>query len=238
MIRRSAEINELAAALALAQGEIEAAPKDSVNPHFKSRYADFAACWGAARGPLSKHGLAVFQDPQTNFEAVTLTVVTTLMHKSGQWAENDAACRLISLKAQDIGAATTFMKRYGFCAAVGIVADEDDDGNKASGRGDDKGRLQEKKDQRHGDAEAARAAREAVTQRAPTPVAGIFEGTPEQEKIVARILEKKGVPTEFWDEIRKRLLGKRSTEIENVIEAVRMASVDAQGFQSEVDKVF
>lgn len=227
-MKTSVEIGELAAALALAQGEIAAAPKDSINSHFKNRYADLAACWGAARLPLSKHGLSVTQDPQTNVETVVVTVVTRIIHKSGQWLENELCCRAVSARAQDVGAATTYLKRYGFCAMVGVVADEDDDGNKASGR-EDKGKLQEKREERQ---QAAGEQRDAKRK------AGVFEGSAEQEKIIAAILEKRGVPREFWDEIRKSLMGKKSTDLDAVIEAVRQGSIDAQGFQADLDRTF
>ena len=37
---RSEQINELAAALAKAQGQMQSAKKDAENPFFKSKYAD------------------------------------------------------------------------------------------------------------------------------------------------------------------------------------------------------
>ena len=45
----SLEIGELAAALAIAQGEITGALKDSANPFFKSKYADLASHWRTSR---------------------------------------------------------------------------------------------------------------------------------------------------------------------------------------------
>ena len=54
-------INELAAALSKAQGEMQAAIKDKVNPFFKSSYADLGSVWDAARPVLSKYGLCVMQ---------------------------------------------------------------------------------------------------------------------------------------------------------------------------------
>jgi hypothetical protein len=46
-MRTSEQINEIAAALAKAQGQIEGAVKGSVNPHFRSKYADLGAVWDA-----------------------------------------------------------------------------------------------------------------------------------------------------------------------------------------------
>ena len=76
----STAINELAAALAKAQGEMKPALKDATNPHFKSKYADLAANVEAARGPLSKHGIAVAQEPTTTERGIS--VVTMLLPSS------------------------------------------------------------------------------------------------------------------------------------------------------------
>jgi hypothetical protein len=130
-MRTSDSIEELATALAKAQGKIEAAPKDSANPFFKSHYADLASVWGACRIPLSENGLAIVQsaDSQEGFVDIT----TRLIHSSGQWIEG--TLRLIPTKSdpQGFGSAITYGRRYGLSAIVGIVADEDDDGNAASG---------------------------------------------------------------------------------------------------------
>lgn len=105
-MQSSEQINDLAGALAKAQGEITGALKDSANPFFKSKYADLASCWDTCRGPLSANGLAVVQTTErgspikvewettdqktgdiTTFSADTVetVIVTTLMHSSGQW---------------------------------------------------------------------------------------------------------------------------------------------------------
>ena len=52
-MEKSDQINELATALAKAQGELESASKNALNPHFKNKYADLASVWDAARAPLS-----------------------------------------------------------------------------------------------------------------------------------------------------------------------------------------
>ena len=55
-MQQSESLNELATALAKAQGEITGALKESANPFFKSRYADLASCWDACRLALSNNG--------------------------------------------------------------------------------------------------------------------------------------------------------------------------------------
>lgn len=128
-MKTSEQINEIAAALAKAQGEMKPAVKDATNPHFKSKYADLAANVEAARGPLSKHGLSYIQEPVTTERGIAVT--TRLLHSSGQWIEFDAlTVPLSKVDAHGVGSATTYARRYALGAALGLVA-EDDDGNAA-----------------------------------------------------------------------------------------------------------
>ncbi len=125
----SENLNELAAALAKAQGEITGALKDSANPFFKSKYADLASCWDACRAALSKNGLAVIQAPMT--EATETFLVTTLLHSSGQYMQSKLAVSPKDDTPQAMGSALTYARRYALTAMVG-VAQVDDDGNAAS----------------------------------------------------------------------------------------------------------
>lgn len=133
-MKTSMETNEISAALAKAQGEMEVAPKDSVNPHFKSSYANLAACVRAARPALAKHGLCVIQSIEINETAKMIGVLTRVSHASGQFFEADTWCQPRSLAPQDIGSCATYLKRYGFSAMVGLITEEDDDGEAAQGR--------------------------------------------------------------------------------------------------------
>ncbi len=107
-----------------------AAKKDATNPHFKSRYADFAAVVDASRPVLSKHGLAIVQS--TPADGPTVTVVTRLMHISGEWIESSVTMRSKDDSPQGIGSAITYGRRYGWSTLIGLAADDDDDGNKSS----------------------------------------------------------------------------------------------------------
>ena len=129
---RSLEIDKLAAALAKAQGEIEAAKKDSANPFYKSKYADLASVWDAIRVPLSKNGLSIIQDPYSKIGVVGC--YTTLLHSSGQYTRSNLEVPVGKQDAQGYGSAITYVRRYQLQAIAG-VAPEDDDGNAASGQG-------------------------------------------------------------------------------------------------------
>lgn len=126
---RSDSISELAVALAAAQAKITPAAKDSENPHFKAHYADLASVWEACRGPLAENGLSVVQTFEQDTPGL-ITVLTTLLHKSGEWIAS-ALSLPVTQTAHGIGSAITYGRRYSLAALVGVVADEDDDGNAA-----------------------------------------------------------------------------------------------------------
>lgn len=130
---QSEQINELATALAKAQGAMKSAAKSKENPFFKAHYADLPAVWEACRDALSKNGLAVIQTLQ--FEGVETWLETTLAHSSGQWMRSRYPVRPAKPDPQGVGSATTYARRYALMAMVGVVADdEDDDGEAAVGR--------------------------------------------------------------------------------------------------------
>jgi hypothetical protein len=127
---QSESVKELNTALAKAQGELFAAKKDSINPHFKSKYADLASVWEACREALSSNGLSVTQMP-AEFQNNIMTLVTRLSHSSGEWLEQTMTCPVGKPDPQGIGSCLTYMRRYALAAVVGVYQD-DDDANSAS----------------------------------------------------------------------------------------------------------
>lgn len=133
-MHHSEQINELATALAKAQKLIKAAAKDAENPFFRSSYADLPAVTEACRDALADNGISYSQVP--GFECSEIWLETILMHTSGQWIYGRYPVRPIKNDPQGTGSALTYARRYSLMAMVGIVAaDEDDDGNAASGKG-------------------------------------------------------------------------------------------------------
>lgn len=124
-MNKSESIAALATDLAIAQGEIENADKNSVNPHFKNKYADLSEILNTIRPVMSKHGLAVVQFP--SYESSVASVETVLTHKSGEWMSGIASCRVTKDDAQGYGSALTYLRRYSLSAVCGI-SQEDDDG--------------------------------------------------------------------------------------------------------------
>lgn len=130
-MRTSETCNDISAAMAAAQGAMKPAIKDATNPHFKSKYADLASVFEAVREPFAKNGLSVWQELGNAEGGVTVT--TRLVHKSGQWVEfGPLFVPALKHDAQGIGSAATYARRYSLAAALGVCADEDDDGNAAS----------------------------------------------------------------------------------------------------------
>lgn len=129
---KSDTITELAKALAKAQGQISPALKDSENPHFRSKYADLSSVWAACRKPLTDNGLSVVQMPVDAPTPGSVALTTLLLHTSGEYISSTVSAPLTKQDAQGIGSALTYLRRYALSAIIGVVADDDDDGNAAS----------------------------------------------------------------------------------------------------------
>lgn len=104
-------------------------PLSATNPHFKSKFSPLDKCEKAWRDTLAPHKLAlrvapVYRDGQQ-------LMVATLVDKDGN--ESEAASCLMQLPAdpQKAGSAITYYRRYVGNAALGLVGDQDDDGNAA-----------------------------------------------------------------------------------------------------------
>lgn len=123
-------MQKIAAALVKAQRAFGPALKSSSNPHFKSKYADLAACVEAVIEGLNTNGIFLMQPAHECADGVT--VETLFIHESG---ESVSAGKLhVPAAKQDpqgYGSALTYARRYSLMAACGI-APEDDDGNSAS----------------------------------------------------------------------------------------------------------
>lgn len=155
MSETSSSIGSLATALAIAQGKITGARKDSENPFFSSKYADLASVWDACREALSDNGLSVVQTfepgkPITikwtvtdkdsgeitayEVESMELVINTLLLHSSGEWIKSKLVLTPRDATPQSAGSAITYGRRY-LLAAIAGIAQVDDDGNDASKTG-------------------------------------------------------------------------------------------------------
>ena len=128
---QSSEINELAKALVSAQAQFSAIPKGSTNPFFKSKYAGLPEVVSHTAPILFANGLAISQFIDGEFLGAD-ALVTYLIHESGQFIGHVMPLHLPKNDPQGQGSAVTYARRYAYMSALGLVADEDDDGNKAS----------------------------------------------------------------------------------------------------------
>jgi ERF superfamily len=131
---RSENINEIAGALAKAQGVMSNAATDKQNPHYKSKYATLDSVINAAKDALAANGLSVIQPVMPLSPGAML--VTMIMHNSGQWLASHYPLTLAGTPQQQ-GAAMTYMRRYNLMAMLGIAPSEapefdDDDGEEAT----------------------------------------------------------------------------------------------------------
>lgn len=123
-------MKQIAQALVKAQKAFGPALKSSSNPHFKSRYADLAACVEAVIDGLNSNGIMLMQ--QTHECADGVIVETLFLHESGETLSAGKLHVPASKQdAQGYGSALTYARRYSLMAACGI-APEDDDGNAAT----------------------------------------------------------------------------------------------------------
>lgn len=149
-MEHSAEIKNIALAMAKAQGEFKDAERDRDNPFFGSTYSTMAAVLEACRAALAKNEIAVFQAAE-DAEDGQLLVDTMLVHSSGEFFRTKLKVRVMAMKveradresntaavkaitAQAMGSAQTYACRIALRALVVVASEatDDDDGNAAS----------------------------------------------------------------------------------------------------------
>jgi hypothetical protein len=130
-MKQSETIDKIIPAFIAFQSDMPSVPKDGNNPHFKSKYATLGAITEATRPHLAKHGLG-FMQWMSNREGLQL-IVTRIMHTSGQWMEDEGyILNPTKNDPQGMGSAVTYARRYTLGASLGIITEDDDDGNRAS----------------------------------------------------------------------------------------------------------
>jgi hypothetical protein len=136
-MKHSDDINELAAALAKAQGQFsnvktsEKARITSDKSSYEYTYATLADVLDMIRQPMDAHGLSLSQFVETTPEALILT--SLLAHSSGQWYKSEFAASYPRGDMRSVGSQVAYMRRYSITAMLNI-ATEDDDGDAVSGR--------------------------------------------------------------------------------------------------------
>ena len=124
----SDQIRELAQALLKVQRQLQPALKDANNPFTRSKYATLNSVMDSCRDALLSNGIWLCQYP-VPAESGYLGLVTKLTHaESGQWQSSLAVVPLPKPDPQGVGISMTYMRRYALSAMLGIVTEEDTDG--------------------------------------------------------------------------------------------------------------
>ncbi len=138
-MQQSESIENLAKALIGLQAEMPVAPYDSENKHFHHRYASLTSIWSVCRPLLAKHELGIMQLPVSSSEdgSPTTGLSTRLVHVSGEYIEDTVFIPLdVGPRAiQAAGSIITYLRRYSLAALLGVVTDEDSDGEPPGNNG-------------------------------------------------------------------------------------------------------
>lgn len=125
------EHKDVYAALFAVQTSVEVVKKSANNPFFKTKYADLPAVWEAVKDALKENGLVVYHQTETTDGVDYLLTKVRHIH-SGTEIESRAQLHLQKPTSQEYGSCVTYMRRYAISALLGLVTDDDDDGNDAS----------------------------------------------------------------------------------------------------------
>lgn len=144
-MEQSAEISELIKALVKAKGDFKPIAKEGENPFLKTKYITLHGIVKATEEALRANGLVIYhyEDESDGREYL----VTRLAHESGQYqesrtwfsdqylvAEKNEKGNYKTTPLQVKGSAISYIRRYHLGELLGIVVDEDNDGN-AQGKG-------------------------------------------------------------------------------------------------------
>lgn len=107
--------------------------KNANNPYFNSKYADLGVVVEALKKPLEEVGLTyrfvtIESEGQWFLRMNVYDISGTDVQESEPYV-----FPLNPTNPQQMGASITYAKRYLLCTAFNVIAEEDDDGNEASG---------------------------------------------------------------------------------------------------------
>ena len=128
-MKTSEQINEIAKALSEFQSNLPKIEKDAnVNlGSYSFSYAPLETIIQAIKPLLKQTGLSFLHVMNDSI------LECIILHSSGQCINTGGIAIKMSNKMQEMGSSITYAKRYTLCAALGIVAEDDDDGNSSDG---------------------------------------------------------------------------------------------------------
>lgn len=122
---------EILKSFAAARKEVKDPEKNKTNPFAKNKYADLSSVSKAAEAALNNHGMTHFHEFLPAKDGY-LSVQTVLIHDKGMLKFNPLTIPVEKQTAQGMGSSITYARRYALTTNMGIIAEDDDDGNAAS----------------------------------------------------------------------------------------------------------
>ena len=133
MTKEKTQHKGLCEALAAFQAEAPMIIKSADNPFYKSKYADLPAVWGTVQSLMNNHGLLVTNSVSYNPIAGRDELTTIVEHVASKESRSSVLpINPVKHDPQGYGAAITYHRRQNIVALLGLVCDDDDDGNEAS----------------------------------------------------------------------------------------------------------
>ena len=167
-MQTSDQINELAAALVQARQAFTALKKTrtatvaSAKGSYKYSFSTLDDLYDATTPALCRAGIVALHNIET--AQATIGVSTRLLHQSGRSSRPIRCWLPVGISPQSVGSAITYARRYSLSAALGVAAEDDDDGQGA--------RAKEGKPRRPYAAEQGRESAGCRTNPLPSPSPG------------------------------------------------------------------
>jgi len=181
------ETDSLYTALLAVQGELPHLQRTKINPAFRSKYVPLEELHEEVLPILNQHGLVWITQPVLGGteEADQPCLHYRLLHAAtGDEIEGLMSLMIDKQNPQGQGSAITYARRYSLMAVLGLVADDDDDGNKASGRGKPASR---------------KASKQAAGQQKPAQPAGV--ASVESLTAIRNLYQASGLTSEKFGEM-------------------------------------
>lgn len=124
----------LMGAILAVQAEAPALQKSKLNPAFRSKYVSLDVLMETVMPIVNKHGLVWITLPGRDEQGDPALSYRLIHAESGDSLDGTMPLMLAKSDPQGQGSAITYARRYSLMAVLGLVADEDDDGNKATPR--------------------------------------------------------------------------------------------------------
>ena len=211
-MQTSESIKSIMPALLKAQEQMPSPNFDASGQYGK--YSTLKELMRVARPALNEQGILISQPPAGHdVQSACFSVETRLTHaESGEYVSCTVEIPLQKATAHGVGSGITYGRRYGLGGLCGIVADEDDDGNRA----DVEGRQQPKQ------RETPKPTENTIRQKALDAIEGWTDAKPEQMGDVAADVVRRALNLPK-DEPPKKLNDK---QWEQVLEYVEKKSYD------------